>query len=128
MNALDREQARMAATRLLAACLPQASHEAALDIVTDGFRCWTSLDDWQSGAEGLAALRRVMSVHGTGAESGTGQFPLQALVTDGEHVVVEASIASRTGHPLISITFVLVLDSGLVGEVRCYLDPDVVGG
>lgn len=128
MNAPDREHARALTARLLAACRPQAPDDAALDVVTAGFRCWTPLDDWRSGAAGLAALRRVMSVHGAGAEPATSQFPLQALVTDGEYVVAEASTASHPGHPPVTTTFVLVLASGLVDEVRCYLDPEVVGG
>jgi hypothetical protein len=128
MNAPHLDQARAVTARLLAACLPQASPEAATDFVTAGFRCWTPLDDWQSGAAGLAALRRAMSVYGTGAEPGSGQFRLQPLVTDGERVVAEASTAGRPGHPPITITYVLMLDSGLVSEVRCYLDPDTAGG
>lgn len=128
MSAPDLEQARAVAARLLAGCLPQASHEAALDVVTAGFRCWTPLDDWQSGAAGLAALRRAMSVYETGAGPGSGQFRLQPLVTDGERVVAEACAGGRPGHPPITITFVLTLDSGLVSEIRCYLDPDTAGG
>ena len=128
MNAPDREHARALTARMLAACRPQEPDDAALDLVTSGFRCWTPLDDWRSGPAGLAALRRVMSVHEAGAGPGAGQLPLQALVTDGEHVVAEASTPSRPGHPPITTTFVLVLASGLVDEVRCYLDPEVEGG
>lgn len=133
MNAPDREHARAVAARLLAACLPQASPEAALDVVTADFRCWSPLDDWQSGAAGLAALRRVMrvheaGVHEAGAEPGIGRLQLQAIMTDGEQVVAEASTASQPGLPPVTTTFVLVLNSGLVNQVRCYLDPEVAGG
>ncbi len=124
MNAADREHARAVATELLTACLPQAPHEAAADVVTTGFRCWTPVHDWESGAAGLAALRRVMSIYDLTA-SGAGLFPIQALVTDGEQVVAEASTASRPGQPPTTTTFVLVLSSGKVDEVRCYLDPEV---
>lgn len=128
MNAPELDQARAAAARLLAACLPQAARDAALDVVTDGFRCWTPLDDWQSGAAGLAALRRAMSVYGTAAGPVAGRLNLQPLVTDGERVVAEACTAGRPNRPPITVTFVLTLDSGLVSEVRCYLDPDTAGG
>lgn len=127
MNVSDREHARAVAAKLLTACLPQTPDEVALSAVTAGFRCWTPIHDWESGAAGLTALRRVMSVYGI-AEPGADRLPLQAFVTDGEQVVAEASIASRPGRPPVRTTFVLVLSSGLVDEVRCYLDPEVAGG
>jgi len=125
MNATDadQEQARTVATALLTACLPQAPDAAAADIVTAGFRCWTPVHDWEAGAAGLATLRRVMST----TASGPGPLPVQALVTDGEQVVAEASTAGRPGQPPVTTTFVLVLKSGKVDEVRCYLDPEVSG-
>jgi hypothetical protein len=115
VTAPGRDQARAATARLLAGCLRQAEPGAALDVVTAGFRCWTPLDDWQSGVAGLAALRRAMGSCGP-------EFRLRPIVTDGERAVAEAWTA---GGP---ITFVLTLDSGLVSEVRCYLVPDVAGG
>lgn len=127
MNATDRERARAVAVELLTACLPRAPRAVAPGVVTAGFRCWTPIHDWESGAAGLAALRRVISVYGATAP-GTDRLPLRALVTDGEQVVAEASIASRPGRPLVRTTFVLVLSSGLVDEVKCYLDPEVAGG
>lgn len=120
MTAPDRDRARAVTATLLAGCLPQASPDAALDVVTAGFRCWTPLDDWQSGLAGLVALRRAMSACGT-------EFRLQPIVADGERVVAEAWTAGHQGRPG-PITFVLTLDSGLVSEVRCYLVPDVAGG
>jgi hypothetical protein len=123
MNATDRDQARAVATALLTACLPQAPHGAATDVVTAGFRCWTPIHDWEAGGAGLAALRRVMST----TASDPGPLPVRALVADGEQVVVEASTAGRPGQPPLTATFVLVLKSGKVDEVRCYLDPEVSG-
>jgi hypothetical protein len=126
MNATDREQAQRVATALLTACLPQAPHGAAADVVTAGFRCWTPIHDWESGVTGLAALRQVMSVYAATAP-GADLLPVQALVTDGERVVVEAGPAGQPGQPPATTTFVLLISSGKVGEVRCYLDPEVSG-
>jgi hypothetical protein len=51
-----------------------------------------------------------------------------AVITDGEYVVVEASTPGQPGQLPVSSTFVLALRSGLVDEVRCYLDPRAVVG
>lgn len=123
MNAADREHAREVALRLLTACLPQSAQEAALDVVTPGFSCWTPVHDWQSGAAAVTALRGVVSRYGMAARPGTEQLPLQALATDGEQVVAELGTASEPGQPSVRTTLVLVLNTGLVDEVRCYLDP-----
>lgn len=127
MNAADREYARGLALKLLTSCLPQSAQEAALDVVTPGFRCWTPVHDWESGGAAVPALRRVISRYGTTAGPGTEQLPLQALVTDGEQVVVELGTARPPGQPSVRTTLVLVLNNGLVEEVRCYLDPEEGG-
>jgi hypothetical protein len=121
---LDREHARALSLDLLAACQPDASGPAP---VSDSFRCWTPLQDWASGAEGLSALRQVLRACAA-AVAGAYSFNLNAVISDGQQVVIEADARAERGGSPVNCTFVLVLRAGLVDEVRCYLDPRVVEG
>lgn len=123
MNASDREHARAAALKLLTAHRHAAGGQAP---VTEGFRCWTPVHDWAAGADGLAALREVLRACAA-AVPGADTSGFDAVISDGEHVVVEASAPARTGQLPVSATFVLAFRGGLVDEVRCYLDPKAVG-
>lgn len=125
MSTVHRERARAVAVELLTGCLPGAA-PASLP-VTAGFRCWTPFHDWAAGAEGLAALRQVMRAY-RAAVPGANSFQPNAVISDGEHVVVEASTPRQPGQLPASSTFVLTLRSGLVDEARCYLDPRTVVG
>lgn len=124
MSDPHREHARARSLELLAACQPDGSGSAP---VTEGFRCWTPLHDWATGAEGLSALRQVLRACAA-AVAGAYSFGPRVVISDGEQVVVEADGRAERGGAPVSCTFVLVLRAGLVDEVRCYLDPRVVGG
>lgn len=125
MSTVHRERARAVAARLLTGCLPGAAPESFP--VTAGFRCWSPFHDWAAGEEGLAALRQVMRAY-CAAVPGANVFQPNAVISDGKHVVVEASTSGQPGQLPVSGTFVLALRSGLVDEVRCYLDPRAVVG
>lgn len=124
MSAGGNEKARAVALEVLAACSP--GMEAAAVPVTATFRCWTPLGDWEQGEAGVAALRKVMRAY-CARLSGDGQLSPSAVITDGTEVVVEASIAGESGQLPVCVTLLLVLKSGLVDEVRCYVDPRAVG-
>lgn len=121
MSAGGTEQARAVARRLLAACLPSAGAAAPAPPVAGSVRCWTPLRDWEQGSSGLASLRQIMAAYCARLPSGA-EFSPSALITDGSLVVVEAATAG-TGREAVNVTLVLVLNSDLVEEVRCYTDP-----
>ncbi len=123
MSAVGRESARAAAGGFLAACLPGADPPGAL--VTETFRCWTPLGDWQHGTAALAALRQVMAAF-CSRLPGTAAFRPDTVVAGESAVVVEAK-APGIRQEIATMTVVLTLRSGLVEEARCYVDPRALG-
>lgn len=124
MSAGSIETARAIARELLAACSPGA--EAAQAPVTAAFRCWTPLRDWEHGEAGIAALRRIVRAY-CAAQPGTGKVRESAVISNGTEVVIEAAEAREGDQLPLSITLLLVLNGGLVNEVRCYVDPRAIG-
>lgn len=120
MSTTGAGQARAVTRELLAACSPAGDPAEAP--VSAAFRCWTPWRDWEQGEAGMAALTQaVASFCGRGGRGG--RFRPDAVITDGQAVVVEAVVAAEAGQPPVSMTLLLVLSAGLVDEVRVYLDP-----
>jgi hypothetical protein len=114
------KQARAVAGALLAACSPVGDPGPTL--VSAAFRCWTPYRDWEHGEAGLRTLRQVVAGFGSHAAH-DGEMRPQAVITDGETVVVDAATAPPPGQPLMSMTLVLTLTAGLVEEAKVYVDP-----
>jgi hypothetical protein len=115
--------ARAVTRMLLAACSPGG--DASQAPASAAFRCWTPYRDWEQGEAGIGRLRQVMASFC--GHAGGGQFRPQAVITDGEAVVVEAVTAAGPGQPRLSVTLVLALSTGRVDEVKVYVDPRALG-
>lgn len=126
------DRARELARTLLAACLPSAGPRTedpataaspAAALLTETFRCWTPLRDWERGRAGIETLRQILAAYCARLPDGV-QFRLSALIAGDSDVVVEAATPAPGG--TVSVTLVLTLDSDLVDEVRCYADPRAI--
>ena len=118
------ERARALALTLLAACLPAPEGPRPAAPLTESFRCWTPLRDWEQDGAGIETLRQIFATYWTGHADA--QVRPSALIVGDSAAVMEA-VAPGAGRESVRVTLVLTLASSLVDEVRCYVDPRKMG-